>query len=339
MPTPRQGYDLPTQKRKAIALFSGGLDSTLAMKLVQDQGIEVIACNINTGFGATRDRKEHMQHMCDQIGVELRIIDIQSEYLQDVLFDPKHGYGKHFNPCIDCHAKMFEVAKRVMDAWDASFLISGEVLGQRPMSQNADALRTVLNEANVDGLLLRPMSAKRLEPTIAETEGWVDREQLEGIQGRSRDRQMELAEQFGLTDYESPGGGCLLTDANFALKMRDFIAHDTFEIKDIPVVKHGRHFRLKEGAKLVIGRNKEENEQIEQIVNDKFIHIRTDGIPGPHSLLSADASEADKAFALRAILTYCKTKPDQTYHLDFEGERIEGIPLHARSEVTLYSIL
>ncbi len=185
------------QKRKAIALFSGGLDSTLAMKLMIDQGIEVLACNINTGFGATRDRREHMQNMCDQVGAELKIIDIQSEYLQKVLFSPKHGYGKHFNPCIDCHAKMFEVAKRIMEGEGADFLISGEVLGQRPMSQNGDALNTVLNEANVNGLLLRPMSAQRLEPTIAETEGWVDRDKLEGIQGRSRDRQMELVEEFG----------------------------------------------------------------------------------------------------------------------------------------------
>lgn len=330
---------MPTEKRKAIALFSGGLDSTLAMKLVIDQGIEVIACNINTGFGATRDRKEHMQNMCGQVGAELRIIDIQSEYLQDVLFDPKHGYGKHFNPCIDCHAKMFEVAKRVMKEWSASFLISGEVLGQRPMSQNADALRTVLNEANVEGLLLRPMSAKRLEPTIAETEGWIDRDKLEGIQGRSRDRQMELVKKFGITDYESPGGGCLLTDANFTLKMRDFIAYDTFEIKDIPVLKYGRHLRLNDSAKLVIGRNQEENSSIEQIENDKFIHIRTVDIPGPHSLLSINANEQDRVLAARAILTYCKTDPQQTYMLDFDGEKIKVAPFSSRSEAAAYSIL
>lgn len=324
---------------KAIALFSGGLDSTLAMKLIIDQGIEVIACNINTGFGATRDRREHMQNMCGQVGAELRIIDIQSEYLQDVLFDPKHGYGKHFNPCIDCHAKMFEVAKRLMKAWGASFLISGEVMGQRPMSQNKDALQTVLNESNCDGLLLRPMSAKRLAPTIAETEGWVDREKLEGIFGRNRERQFELAEQFGLTDYESPGGGCLLTDENFAKKMRDFIAHDTFEVKDIPVVKYGRQLRLPDGAKLVIGRNQEDNEKIRVIENDKFLHIRTDGIPGPHSLLSRNASAADKELATRLILTYCKTKPEESYALDFEGERSVGAPLASKSEATRYFVV
>ncbi len=328
------------QKRKAIALFSGGLDSTLAMKLIIDQGIDVIACNINTGFGATRDRRAHMQNMCDQVGAELRIIDIQSEYLQSVLFSPKYGYGKHFNPCIDCHAKMFEVAKRIMEAEGADFLISGEVLGQRPMSQNSDALQTVLNEANVGGLLLRPLSAKCLEPTIPETEGWVNREKLEGIEGRNRDRQMELVEAFGITDYESPGGGCLLTDANFATKMNDYIKYDDhFEVQDIKVLKWGRHLRLAEGAKLVIGRQQDENEFLQEIVNDKFIHIKTEGIPGPHCLLSKNASPADKAFAARAILTYCKTDPDKTYRLDFGGESVTAHPLASRAEAAQYSLL
>ncbi len=325
---------------KAIALFSGGLDSTLAMKIIIDQGIEVVACNINTGFGATRDRREHMQNMCDQVGAELKIIDIQSEYLQSVLFSPKHGYGKHFNPCIDCHAKMFEVAKRIMEGEGASFLVSGEVLGQRPMSQNADALKIVLNEANVEGLLLRPMSAQRLEPTIAETEGWVDRDKLEGIQGRSRDRQMELVEEYGLTDYESPGGGCLLTDANFAIKMNDYIKYDEhFDVKDIPILKWGRHLRLPDKAKLIVGRQQDENEKLQEIVNNKFIHIKTHGIPGPHCLLSRNASDADKALAARAILTYCKTSPDREYELDFEGKIVKVKPLASRAEAAVFSIL
>ena len=326
-------------KTKAIALFSGGLDSTLAMKLIIDQGIDVIACNINTGFGSTKDRYDHMKSMCDQVGAELRIIDIQSEYLQDVLFSPKHGYGKHFNPCIDCHAKMFEVAKRIMADEGASFLISGEVLGQRPMSQNKDALQTVLNESNCDGLLLRPMSAKLLAPTIAEETGLVDREKLEGIMGRSRDRQFELATKFGLKDFESPGGGCLLTDANFATKMRDFIAHDTFEIKDIPVLKYGRHLRLPDGAKLVVGRNKEENEKLQEIVNDKFIHVRTVGIPGPHSLLSSNATQNDKELAARVVLTYCKTKEDEKYTISFDNVEIESSPLSSRDEIKPFTIL
>ncbi len=324
---------------KAISLFSGGLDSTLAIKLIVNQGIDVIACNINTGFGATKDRRAHMQNMCDQVGAELRIIDIQSEYLQSVLFDPKYGYGKHFNPCIDCHAKMFEVAKRIMDDVGASFLISGEVLGQRPMSQNADALAKVLDLSNCEGLLLRPMSAKKLAPTIAEEKGWVDREKLEGISGRSRDRQMELAKEFDLTDFESPGGGCLLTDENFTIKMHDFVAHDTLEVRDIPVLKFGRHLRLDDGAKLVVGRNQEENSFLQNIENSKFIHLKTVGIPGPYALLSSNATNEDKERAVKTILNYCKTSPDGLYVVNIDGTDIEASPFAKREEASKYSIL
>ena len=324
---------------KAIALFSGGLDSTLAMKMIIDQGIEVLAVNINTGFGSTGDRYEHMKNMCDQVGAELKIIDIQSEFLQDVLFDPKHGYGKNFNPCIDCHAKMFAVAKRIMEHESASFLISGEVMGQRPMSQNKDALQTVLDESNCDGLLLRPMSAKALSPTIAETEGWVDREKLEGIIGRSRDRQLEMVKEIGLKDFESPGGGCLLTDENFSKKMNDFIKYDKFEVKDIPLMKFGRHLRLSDGAKLVVGRNKDENQHLQNIQNDKFYHIKTIGLPGPHAMLSINASEKDKELATKIILTYCKTSPEKTYIISYDGVETEGSPFESRDEIQPYTIL
>ena len=324
---------------KAIALFSGGLDSTLAMKLIIDQGIEVLAVNISTGFGSTKDRKEHMESMCKQVGAQLKIIDIQSEFLQDVLFDPKHGYGKNFNPCIDCHAKMFAVAKRIMEAEGASFLISGEVMGQRPMSQNKDALQTVLNESNCDGLLLRPMSALRLTPTIAEEKGWVDREKLEGITGRSRDRQLALAKEIGLADFESPGGGCLLTDENFGKKMFDFIKYDKFEVKDIPVMKFGRHFRLSDGAKLVIGRNKEENEHLQNIDNEKYYHIKTVGLPGPHALLSKNATPQDRELSASAILTYCKTSVDNSYTLSYDGEEVTASPFTSREAMKPFTIL
>jgi len=322
---------------KAIALFSGGLDSTLAMKLIINQGIDVIACNINTGFGSTKDRLAHMQNMCDQVGAELRIIDIQNEYLQDVLFSPKYGYGKNFNPCIDCHAKMFEVAKRIMAAEGASFLISGEVLGQRPMSQNRESLDKVLNESNCAGLLLRPMSAKSLEPTIAELEGWVDRDKLENIVGRNRDRQIELAEAFGLTDYESPGGGCLLTDEHFSRKIRDFISHDTFEVADIITLKYGRQLRLPLGAKLIIGRDEQDNAKLEAISNPKYIHIRTELI-GPHSLISANAAEADKILAAKLVLSYCKAGYEGEQVLDFGDEKIAVINDLSRKNAASYFI-
>ncbi|WP_455757205.1 argininosuccinate synthase domain-containing protein [Sulfurimonas sp.] len=325
---------------KAIALFSGGLDSTLAMKLIIDQGIEVLAVNISTGFGSTKDRREHMQSMCDQVGAEFKIIDIENEYLQDVLFSPKHGYGKNFNPCIDCHAKMFAVAKRIMEEEGASFLLSGEVMGQRPMSQNKDALQTVLNESNCDGLLLRPMSAKMLKPTIAEENGWVDRERLESITGRSRDRQLALAKEIGLEDFESPGGGCLLTDENFGKKMFDYIAHENdFEVKDIPVMKFGRHLRLSDGAKLVVGRDKDENQHLQNIDNDKYYHARTVGIPGPHALLSKNASDSDKELATKIILTYTKAKQEDSFAISYDDMEQKGIPFETRAEANSYNIL
>lgn len=323
---------------KAIALFSGGLDSTLAMKLIINQGIEVIACNISTGFGSTKDRRTHMQNMCDQVGAELRIIDIQEEYLEQVLFTPKYGYGKNFNPCIDCHGKMSEVAKRVMIAEGASFIISGEVLGQRPMSQNSESLQKVLNLSDCEGLLLRPLSAQALEPTIPELEGWVDRSRLENIVGRNRDRQMELVTEFGLTDYEAPGGGCLLTDEHFSRKIRDLIAHDTNFVKaDIPTLKYGRQLRLPEGAKFIIGRNEEENNVLEKLENDKYIHITTE-LFGPHSLISKNASDNDKTLAAKLVLAYCKPDFSGEQVIDFEGETLCTVSDLNRNDAQKYMI-
>ncbi|MDD2828372.1 MAG: 7-cyano-7-deazaguanine synthase [Sulfuricurvum sp.] len=323
---------------KAIALFSGGLDSTLAMKLIINQGIEVIACNISTGFGSTKDRRTHMQNMCDQVGAELRIIDIQEEYLEQVLFTPKYGYGKNFNPCIDCHGKMSEVAKRVMIAEGASFIISGEVLGQRPMSQNSESLQKVLNLSDCEGLLLRPLSAQALEPTIPELEGWVDRSKLENIVGRNRDRQMELVSEFGLTDYEAPGGGCLLTDEHFSRKIRDLIAHDSNFIKaDIPTLKYGRQLRLPEGAKFIIGRNEEENNVLEGIENEKYTHITTD-LFGPHSLISKNASDNDKTLAAKLVLAYCKPNFSGEQVIDFGGETLSTVSDLSRNDAQKYMI-
>ncbi|MDD2950666.1 MAG: ATP-binding protein, partial [Sulfuricurvum sp.] len=298
---------------------------------------EVIACNINTGFGSTKDRLTHMKNMCEQVGAEFRSVDIRDEYIREVLFTPKYGYGKNFNPCIDCHGKMFEVAKRKMEEWGASFLISGEVLGQRPMSQNSESLQKVLNLSNCEGLLLRPLSAQALEPTIPEQEGWVDRDKLEHIVGRNRDRQMELAESFGLKDYEAPGGGCLLTDEKFSNKIRDFIAHDTLTIEDIPTLKYGRQLRLPEGAKFIIGRNAEDNAILEAIENPKYIHIDTE-LFGPHSLISHDASDNDKMLAAKLMLAYCKPGFEGEQTLMFGEEAITTVSDMSRHDSQKYFI-
>jgi tRNA-specific 2-thiouridylase len=320
---------------RAISLFSGGLDSCIAIKLIRDQGIDVIAMHIDTGFGGTKDNRLHLQNMCDQLGVELKIVDIKEQFVGDILFNPQYGYGKNFNPCIDCHANMFRVAKAMMKEWEASFLISGEVLGQRPMSQRGDALRQVVALSQTDELLLRPLSAKMLPPTLPEKEGWVDREKLLGISGRNREVQMKIVNEMGLKDYESPGGGCLLTDANFSHKLREFIAHDRLSIDDICVLKNGRHFRLPGGAKLIVGRHQEDNEALEAIINPKYIPL-TLSINGPYSLISANASQQDKELGCKIAITYTKSNPNDAYEVTVGNEKIVVSPFAAKANAQAY---
>lgn len=303
---------------RALALFSGGLDSTLAMKLIVDQGIEVIAVNVNIGFGSTVDRTEHMQNMCDQIGVKLEILDLRELYLEEVLFDPKYGYGKNFNPCIDCHGFMFRYTGQLLEKYDASFMISGEVVGQRPMSQRKDAMDNVKSLSNYDDLIVRPMCAKLLEPSLPEREGWVDREKLLDINGRNRQRQLDMAKEIGLKDFESPGGGCLLTEVQFSNRLRDFVDNDTLEVDDINTLKAGRHLRLPDGAKLIVGRHQEDNEKLKNTISKKYYKARILDAVGPLSLLDKKATQADKELASSFIVSYGKTELDKDYKVLFE---------------------
>jgi tRNA-uridine 2-sulfurtransferase len=199
---------------KAISLISGGLDSTLATKVVMDLGVDVLAANFVSPF-CQCSRKDGCRHearfVSEQLNIPLRIVNATDDFLE-MLKKPKHGYGSNMNPCIDCRILMLKKSKELMDEVGASFLITGEVLGQRPMSQRRDAMRTIEKEAGVTGLVLRPLSAKLLEPTIPEEKGWVDREKLLDISGRSRKPQMKMAEDFNIKDYPCPAGGCLLTD-------------------------------------------------------------------------------------------------------------------------------
>ncbi len=321
---------------KAISLFSGGLDSCLSIKLIKDQGIDVIALYLDTGFGGTKDNLEHLKNMCEQVGAELKIVNIKDQFIQDVLFDPKYGYGKNFNPCIDCHANMFRVAKAMMKEWGAKFLISGEVLGQRPMSQRAEALGNVLKLANTEELLVRPLSAKLLEPTIPEKEGWIDRDKLLDISGRNREVQLKMAKDMGLTDYESPGGGCLLTDEHFSTKIEEFIKYDKLTSGDINLLKYGRHFRLPDGAKLAVGRNAEDNAGLEAIKNDKYQKIKLP-IAGPFSLISKNASQNDKELAVKLAITYAKSSPDESYDIIInDDETISTNPFENKKDAQKY---
>ncbi|MBR8466166.1 argininosuccinate synthase [Campylobacter sp. faydin G-140] len=305
---------------KALALFSGGLDSMLAMKLITDQGVAVTALHIDTGFGVDKDKFDVLARRAALVGAEFKVVDIRNEYLRDVLFNPKYGYGKQFNPCIDCHGYMFKTALNMLKSENADFIITGEVLGQRPMSQRKDAMNQVKKLADDENdLIVRPMCAKLLPPTKPEREGWIDRKKLLDISGRDRKPQLALAAKWGLNDYATPGGGCLLTIDSFAVKIKDYLKFDS-SMRDIDVIwlKLGRHLRLKNGSKLIIGRDEADNNALNTQPNDKFNAIEfdpADDIVGAKSFLSVGADVIDGEFAARLALAYTKAKKDRLYNV------------------------
>ncbi len=326
---------------KALALFSGGLDSMIAIKLMTEQGIDVTALHIDIGFGGTTDKTKLLRTRAAMVGADLEVVNTREQFIQEILFNPKYGYGKHFNPCIDCHANMFRIALSLLKKHNASFIITGEVIGQRPMSQRSEAIKNVTTLANQteDGLILRPMSAKLMSPTTPEIKGWVDREKLLGIEGRSREVQLRLAEEYGFEEYESPGGGCLLTEAAMATKIRDVVAHGTFTVNDIDILKYGRHLRLPDGAKLIIGRNKEDNIMIEKLHHPDYILAKTTDIAGPSSLISKQSTAADKLLAARLILTYTKTPHESEGGIMIGEEKLQVKPFEDKSTPQQYFIL
>ncbi len=291
---------------KAIALFSGGLDSSLAIKLIQAQDIEVEAVFFDIGFGLSPDKFNVLEKRAKELGCKLTILDIRKQFINEVLFKPKHGYGKNLNPCIDCHANMIRHALKQAKKTKAKFIITGEVLGERPMSQRKGALEAVEKLSGAKGLVLRPLSAKLLEPTIPEQKGWVDRDQLLDIEGRSREKQLQLVEIFKLKDYASPGGGCLLTDQAFSKRARDFVKDKKLTIDDLSVVKVGRHLRLPGGAKLIIARNESECHVLEAYKPKDFTKLIPQDFTGPSALLSAKASQKDKELTNKLIKAYSK---------------------------------
>ena len=296
---------------KAIALLSGGLDSTLAAKLVLEQGIELEALNFLTVFCTCTNRGETClasQKAVDALGIPLKVFNVSEEYL-DVVKHPKHGYGSNMNPCIDCRIFMMKKAKAHMEQTGASFIITGEVMGQRPMSQRKETMRLIEKEAELEGFILRPLSAKFLPASIPEKEGWVKREKLLDIQGRSRKPQMKLAEHYGIRDYPCAAGGCLLTDPGFAQRMRDLNRyHPDFLLNDVHLLKMGRHFRLSPHLKLVVGRNEEENQKIQTFSQEGDFLLKVSRYPGPLSLLRGEAEEGEVEKAAAITVRYSKAK-------------------------------
>jgi tRNA U34 2-thiouridine synthase MnmA/TrmU len=246
------------------------------------------------------------------------VFNVSEEYL-DVVKHPKHGYGSNMNPCIDCRIFMMKKAKAYLEETGASFIVTGEVLGERPMSQRRDAMRLIEKEAGLDGLVLRPLSAKLLSASIPEKEGWVDREKLLKIQGRSRKPQIQLADHFGIRDYPCPAGGCLLTDPGFAQRMRDLNRyHPDFLLNDVHLLKMGRHFRLSPHLKLVVGRNEEENQKIQTFSQEGDILFKVSRYPGPLSLLRGEAEEGEVEKAAAITVRYGKAKDLEKIEVVYE---------------------
>lgn len=297
----------PTAGRKALVMLSGGLDSSLAVKMMQQQGLEVEAITFSTPFcrgdcgkGCASDPRE----VGERLGVRVKLAHLGREYLEMVK-KPKHGYGSQMNPCVDCRIMMFNRAREYMDACKASFIVTGEVVGQRPSSQTMKALRIIEEETGLKGLILRPLSAKALPFTIPEHEGWVDRRMLKGLRGRSRKSQMELAKKYGLTGYPNPSGGCRLTDYFFARRLRDLLQHEpNATLDDADLLMVGRHFRLSPEAKLVVGRNKGENERLQALAKLSDIFIQVRGHLGPLGLLRGRAGEELVTLSARIVARY-----------------------------------
>jgi len=314
-------------QRKAVALISGGLDSMLAVKVIQEQGIHVEGINFFTGFcveGHTHAiRKKHKDKqkrnnalwVAEQLGIKLHIVDVVDEY-KDILLNPVHGYGKNVNPCLDCKTFMVKKAVQWLHEHDFDFIITGEVVGQRPMSQRRETMPIVAKDSGGNDLLVRPLSAQQLPATLPEREGWLDRDRLYDFSGRTRKPQMALAEQFGFTEYAQPAGGCcMLTDESYAIKLQDMWHNRPtreYELDDIIMLKMGRHFRLAPHLKIIIGREEGENNFMQGYKN-QFVSIFPTSHRGALCLVDGEFHsdhERDTALALVARYSQGKNAPE-----------------------------
>ena len=295
------------EKKKVVALLSGGLDSQLAVRMMQEQGFEVSAVAIKTpfcDFDCGRGCGFEIRERSDDLNVNLKTVYLGDEYIE-MLKNPKHGIGAGFNPCVDCRTMMFDAAKKHMEEIGAEFIISGEVLGQRPMSQHGPALRTIEKDSDLVGKIVRPLSAGLLPETIPEKEGLIKRENLGMIRGRTRRNQLEMAKKYGIENPPNAGGGCLLTEPQFGIKAKDLFSHtENPTINDIDLLKIGRHFRLDEQTKFIVGRNKDENEMIKAIALPGDILLEAKDFVGPVSILRGSNAKEHLKFASAVTLRY-----------------------------------
>ena len=327
-------------QRKAVALISGGLDSLLAVKLVQEQGIYVEGINFYTGFcveghthairkkDQSKPKRNNALWSAEQLGIKLHIIDIIEEY-KDIVFNPKYGYGANLNPCLDCKVFMVKKAREWMEENGFDFIITGEVVGQRPKSQRKETMPIIQKDSGIDDRLLRPLCAKNLPETMPEREGWVDREKLMGFSGRNRKPQIALAKQFGFEDFAQPAGGCcFLTDENYSVKLSDLWksrGEKTYELDDIMLLKVGRHIRPENNYKVIIAREEGETKYL-QGYKKQYDSLRMTSHTGPMALLDGTPDDAQVNLAAAIVARYSKGRDEPVVTLVYQkktGEQQE----------------
>ncbi|MEO0068104.1 MAG: tRNA 4-thiouridine(8) synthase ThiI [candidate division WOR-3 bacterium] len=321
---------------KAVCMFSGGLDSILACRLILEQKVDVIALHFLNPFHPfpKSSARYPVRKAAEQLGIPLKIIPLREEYIQMVK-KPKYGYGAGMNPCVDCRIFTLKLAKRFMEQVGADFVFSGEVLGQRPLSQHLQAMKLIEKISGLEGRLLRPLSARLLEPTLPETEGVIDREKLLFLQGRSRKPQIALAEKYGIRDYPNPAGGCLLTDKTFSQRLKEAFGHNEETVRYIKILRIGRHFRLPSGKKAVVGRNERENRALYNLATKDDTILEPVDVAGPLVLVIKSDAIDDIETAARLCARYSDGKhlgqvqircDDRTFNVaPLEEEKIRKI--------------
>ncbi len=319
---------IPSRKSKAVGLFSGGLDSILATKLITEQGVTVVALHFRLPFSVPgrEPTEEKLSKMSSLVGASLITLDADESYLQ-LVKTPQFGHVKQLAPCIDCIVLMLAKAKELAKEIKADFVFTGEVVGQRAICQNKRSLKQIEKAVGLDGRLLRPLSAKLLEPTIPELTGLVRRERLLDLKGRSRRRQIRLAHEFGIFDYPIPGTGCMLLDRNFAARARDAVQQDQLSLTEIELLKHGRHFRLDSGAKVVVGRNESENRRLEQLAREDDILCKPVDVMGPVTILrSHKKTKKDTEIAARMTARYSDAPAGKAVKIECAGKALSVKP-------------
>lgn len=302
-------------KHKAIVLFSGGLDSILAAKLMMELGFDVECLHYLIKFAICGGGADMAAKAAKALGAPLRIFDITDEYLE-MFKKPEHGYGANVNPCIDCKIFMLKKAKKYMEEHGGAFLVTGEVLGERPMSQRRDALNIIEKCAGVRGILVRPLSAKLLEPTVPEKEGIIDRERLLDIRGRGRKPQIALAARYGVNEYPQPSGGCLLADPGYANRVQDLFAHGEISVDNLLFAKEGRQYRLSPAAKLAVGRDQRDNDALAKAARPGDACLKMKSVQGPFAVVRGAATPDDMALAARIVAYHTKFRNEPSLEVE-----------------------